>query len=60
MQKNDVCVITVYSKQSDNINCPHCREGIIIPFNPEFEINHAFICNNCGWSIHLEANVTVE
>ena len=52
--------ITLTTKQSDNIKCPNCHKGTMVPFNPNVEINHTFLCNVCGWSVHLEANVTVE
>lgn len=52
--------LTPTSKEEDQIKCIVCHEGIYIPFNPDYEINHLFTCNKCGSHIHFEANVVVE
>lgn len=48
------------SKEEDQIQCNVCHEGIYVPFNPSYKINHGFICNKCGSRVHFEANVVVE
>ncbi len=58
--KGELENITLTTKLRDDIKCPNCHKGIVVPFNPKAEINHTFICNACGWSIHLDANVTIE
>lgn len=52
--------LTLTSKEEDQIQCDVCHEGIYVPFNPSYEINHGFICNKCGSHVHFEANVIVE
>jgi formylmethanofuran dehydrogenase subunit E len=57
---SDPHMLTPTSKEEDRIPCDKCHEGIYVPFNPKYEINHGFICNKCGSHVHFEANVIVE
>ena len=40
--------------------CTKCKQGHYRPFNPKFEINHSFVCDICGNSIHWDPVVDVD
>ena len=40
--------------------CPKCHKGKMKPFNPKFEVNHCFICDNCGAQLTISPNIIVE
>ena len=42
------------------MECPVCHTGKMKPLNPAHEVNHYFICENCGERLIIEPNVTVE
>jgi hypothetical protein len=42
------------------VECPKCHNGKMKPLNPQYSINHCFICDNCGEKIIVEPNVIVE
>ena len=44
----------------EEVKCNICKKGIYKPFNPECEINHYFICNNCGSRFHWDPVVDIE
>ena len=44
----------------EKVECLSCHKGQYLPLNPEFEMNHTYQCPECGDSVHIEANVTVE
>ena len=34
-------------RNGEEVPCPKCKKGIIRPFNPDYKVNHAFICDFC-------------
>lgn len=44
----------------EKITCFACHKGIYRPFNPAFKINHSFVCDCCGDSIHWDPVVEIE
>jgi len=49
----------------DNINSGEvesikCHKGKMKPFNPNSQINHCYICDNCGERLMITPNVIVE
>lgn len=44
----------------EDVVCPNCGKGQIKPFNQKSEINHYYICNECGYTIILTPSVVVE
>lgn len=57
---DSLTLLKMTSKEDDHILCDKCKEGIFVPFNPDFEVNHTFYCNKCGAEIHMDGSVTVE
>ena len=42
------------------ITCSKCHKGIYKPFNPDYKVNHVFICDNCGTNIIIEPMVEIK
>ena len=53
-------ILSVKTKESDEVNCQVCKIGIMIPFNSQAEENHCFICNKCGSTANIDKNVEIE
>jgi len=45
---------------SGDVECTICHKGHLKPFNPQYKVNHSFICDNCGANLHITPNVIVE
>lgn len=46
--------------QGEEVVCEKCGKGIYRPFNPRFKINHVYVCDNCGDSVHWDPVVDIE
>lgn len=44
----------------ESVVCKKCGQGIYKPFNPDSKINHAYICDNCGDTVHWDPLIVVE
>ena len=51
---------TLLETNKGDMKCPICHTGKMKPLNPAHEVNHYFICENCGERLIIEPNVTVE
>ena len=41
-------------------HCYVCKTGYYKPIKPNCELNHCFICDNCGNRLTIEPNIQVE
>lgn len=44
----------------EEIVCEKCGKGTYRPFNPNFKVNHVYVCDKCGFGIHWDPVVEVE
>lgn len=51
---------TLLETNKGEMECPVCHTGKMKPLNPAHEVNHYFICENCGERLIIEPDVTVE
>jgi len=53
-------LLSMTTKEKDTVICEKCKKGIMIPFNPKYEKNHTFICNECNETINIEEVIVVK
>lgn len=44
----------------EEVVCENCGKGIYRPFNPQFKVNHSYVCDRCGDHVHWDPVVEVE
>ncbi len=42
------------------VECLNCHNGTYKPLNPNYKVNHSFVCDNCGDNLLIEPKVIVE
>ncbi len=45
----------------EKVLCPTCNKGFFEPSNRELplELNHCFLCNNCGERLNIDPDVII-
>ena len=51
---------TLLKLNKEEMECPVCHSGKMKPLNLMYEVNHYFVCVNCGERLIMEPNVTVD
>lgn len=46
--------------RGEKVVCPKCGKGILVPFNPKYKVNHAYLCSDCDFRFHWDPVVIVE
>ena len=47
-------------RAGETVRCEECGKGFYRPSNPASDINHWYICDNCGAHVHWDPVVEVE
>ncbi|MGI6720998.1 MAG: hypothetical protein ACOX4I_00350 [Anaerovoracaceae bacterium] len=42
------------------VTCTSCKKGVMLPLNPDAEVNYCYKCSYCGEMIIIELPVEVK
>ncbi|MGN1456572.1 MAG: hypothetical protein ACI4XP_01310 [Acutalibacteraceae bacterium] len=44
----------------EELLCPECKNGILVPYNTTADKAHCFNCTKCDFFVHLDFGVNIE